>query len=114
MSGTTTVAQTPKKWWQVYQGDRECRLFKALARGKHEWRTTDGLMKAAKLNQSEVETICAKYVTVGLIHQHSKEPGKWRYWERATAKKKQKGIADEDKSRRIDEKLGTNSSPGGC
>jgi hypothetical protein len=68
-------------------------------------------MKAAKLSQPEVETICAKYTHVGIISQHSKEPGKWRYWERVTKKKKQGSVADEDKKRRIDEKLESNSSP---
>ena len=68
------VAVTPKKWHTVYENDKECRLFKALERGTHEWRTTTGLMKAAKLTQVEVETICQKYVQVGIIHQHSNEP----------------------------------------
>jgi hypothetical protein len=103
MSATATA--TPRKWWQVYSGDKECRLFKELARGAHEWRTTDGLAKAAKVTVKDTEAICAKYVPLGIIQQHSKEPEKWRYWERATPKKKQGSVSDEDKKRRIDEKL---------
>ena len=74
---------SPKKWWQVYNGDMECRLFKELARGVHEWRTTDGLAKKAKASPKEIEAICAKYLPLGIIQQHPREPEKWRYWERA-------------------------------
>ena len=102
---TTATATTPKKWWDVYNGDKECRLFKVLARGEHDWRTTDGLAKAAKISLKDVESICAKYVPLGIIRQHSKEPEKWQYWERATPKKKTGTISDDDKKRRVDEKL---------
>jgi hypothetical protein len=89
----------------VYNGDKECRLFKVLARGDQDWRTTAGLVKASHLPQKDVEAICAKYVPLGIIQQHSKEPEKWRYWERATAKKAGGSISDDDKKRRIDEQM---------
>ena len=73
----------PNKWWQVYIGDKECHLFMALARGIHEWRTTEGLATAAKVATVDVEAICAKYVPLGIIDHHPKEPNRWRYWERA-------------------------------
>jgi len=111
---TTAVAQpgSPQKWHQVYQGDKECKLFKALSRGRDgngnllEWRTTTGLVKATKLTQAEVEAIIAKYLPTGIIQQHSKDPSKFRYWERASKKKSARGsISDTDKKRRIDESL---------
>lgn len=95
------VEKPMKKWWEIYQGDKECRFFKALCFGKFDWRTTDGICKEAKLSQNDVENICAKYLQVGVVQQHAKSPDKWRYWERAPKKKPDKGISGSDKERRI-------------
>jgi hypothetical protein len=77
---------TPKRWWQVYNGDGECRVFKEMARGVHDWHTTTGLAKATKLTPEKIEAIIAKYLPLGIIQQHPKEPDKWCYWERGRKK----------------------------
>ena len=111
----TAIVTKPKRWHVVYQGDKECRLFKALARKKDkqgkslEYRTTSGLAKDAHLTQKEVESILAKYIPLGIVHQHSKEPNKFRYWENATKKKKKPGtISGDDKKRRIKDAIDSN------
>lgn len=93
----------PKPWWQIYQGDDECKFFKELARSKYDWRTTDSLAKAAALSSKRVEEIAQKYVLIGLVRTHSSEPGKWQYWERAAPKAKKGSVAGEDHKKRIDE-----------
>lgn len=99
MSGAT--AATPPKWWNIYSGDKENRFFLALSRS-HEWRTMTGLTKDSRLSQKECEAIIAKYLPLGVIQQHSKEPEKFRYWENATKKKVKKlSLSDEDKRERI-------------
>ena len=103
---SSVLAATPKKWWQVYNGDRECRLFKVLSRDQnHEWRSTAGLAKSSKLSEKDVEAICAKYVPLGIIQQHSKDPDKWRYWERAEVKTVKKSVSQEDKDKRVEEQI---------
>jgi len=104
--------QTPPKWFDVYQGDKECRFFKALSRGKGannqtlEWRTTAGLMKAASLKQHDVEQIIQKYLPTGVVEQHSKEGDKFRYWANASKPKTKKGsISNDGKKRRVDDSL---------
>ena len=46
-----------------------------LARGVHEWRTTDGLAKKAKVSPKEIEAICAKYLPLGIIPATSQGAG---------------------------------------
>ena len=112
MTTAVAPAATPPQWHTVYVGDKECRFFKALSRGRDknqtplEWRTTKGLMKATKLSQKEIEAIILKYLATGVVEQHSKEAGKFRYWKNATKKKKLvSSLSDSDKKRRVDESL---------
>jgi hypothetical protein len=114
---TATPTKKPQPWHQVYQGDKECRFFKSLSRKKKntgellEWRTTSGLAKDSNLTQKEVESIIAKYLSSGIVQQHSKEPEKFRYWANAKKRKKKSGsISGEDKKRRINDAIG-NSNP---
>ena len=96
----------PKHWWDVYNGDEECRFFKALSRGMpgtEGWRTTDGLAKSAKLTDKRVEEIASHYVKQGLVQTHSSEAGKWRYWERAKPKKSADSLAKTNQKKRVEE-----------
>ena len=105
MSTATAPAKNAapiQKWYNVYATNDELKFFRELSRGNHEWRTTRGLIKKTKLTKSEIEHIVAKYIPTGIVQQHSKEPEKFRYWERATKKKKKKGsIAEDNKKRRV-------------
>lgn len=106
------MAQTqksPQPWHKIYNGDDECRFFKAIARGTHEWRTIEGLAKAASLKESRVEEMCNKYLASGIIEQSQKDPTKFRYWERSQAGKKpaKKSIAQTGQEVRIGQKTGS-------
>lgn len=92
----------PQPWWEVYEGDEECRFFKALARSDHDWRTTDGLAKAARLTTKRCEEIALKYHKQGLVRSHSTEAGKWQYWEKAVPKKPKDPLVKENQKQRID------------
>ncbi len=95
-------ATPPQKWYNVYANQKELKFFRELSRGNHEWRTTRGLVKKTKLSKVEIEHIVAKYLPSGIVQQHSKEPDKFRYWERAAKKKKKKGsIAEDNKKSRV-------------
>jgi len=104
---TTTTSKSSsglRHWWDFYQGDEECRFFKALSRSKYEWRTIEKLSKAANLSVKRTEQIAERYILTGEVQQHTKEPGKFRYWERASKKKKSKGsISSENKKKRVGE-----------
>ncbi len=105
-------ATPPQKWYNVYANNDELIFFRELARGNHEWRTTRGLVKKTHLTKSKIEHIVAKYIPTGIVQQHSKEPDKFRYWERVTKKKKKKGsIAEDDKKRRIKDVATPTSNP---
>ncbi len=113
-TATTPVpnATPPSKWYNVYADNNELKFFRELSRGNHEWRTTNGLVKKTSLTKSEVEHIIAKYIPTGIVQTHSKEPEKFRYWERASKKKKKKGsIAEDDKKRRIKDVTKGTSTP---
>lgn len=115
MSTTANPVQNatpPKKWYNVYSDQKELKFFRELARGNHEWRTTNGLVKKTKLTKTEVEHIVHKYLPTGIVQQHSKEPEKFRYHERAAKKKKKKGsIAEDNKKRRVKDASNPTSTP---
>jgi hypothetical protein len=101
---STVVNGNPPKWWEVYQGDDEARLFRALARDEnHDWRTTQGLAKAAKLSQQRVEEIIKKYLPTGVVKNHPEDQNKWQYWERSKPKSAKGSVAEENKKKRIDD-----------
>ena len=103
-SATATASQNPPKWHAVYRNDNECRFFKELSRGAFDWRTSDALAKKIGISVKEVEKIIQHYLPSGVVQQHSKEPGKFRYWERTDTKKKKVGsIAEEGQKKRVDD-----------
>lgn len=99
----TQQAGNPKYWWEVYQGDEECKLFKELSRAKEEWRTTKGLASRTGLTEKRTEEIISRYLKSGIIQAHSTDAGKWRYWERAGSKPKAKSIAKTNQDKRVAE-----------
>lgn len=111
---STTLAPTPSKWWQVYQGDEECRFFKALSRSKHDWRTTDGIAKEARLTIKRTQEILQKYLPSGIVRPHQSDADKWQYWERGSSKPSQGTVVEENQKKRVEDAIGTapaNPSP---
>lgn len=97
-------------WWKVYSNDKEARYFKVLCRSKeYIWRSTKGIAKAAKLTIEEVEFISQKYEAMGLVHQHSKDPGKWGYFERINKSPKSSSISKENKEKRVKDAVKTSN-----
>ena len=101
-----------KKWWQVYNGDKEKRFFvgkdgkSGLCRSSQfEWRSTDKLASEAGLTKAETEQIIDKYHKAGLVIQHAKDPEKWGYWEKVApdaANPPAKSVAQQDKDKRVE------------
>lgn len=100
----STMTTNPPKWWEVYQGDEECKVFKVLSRSdEFAWRTTDTIAKKTGLSVKRVQEIIQKYLPTGIIRQHQTDADKWQYWERASAKEKKDTIANENQKKRVKE-----------
>jgi len=111
-----------KKWSQVYpqgtkDGDEEQKFFiglnrqSGLVRSKHDWRSTEALVKESGLTRKRVEEIITKYVKLGLVFPSPHREDHWGYWERDEVYAKcienqnNKSIGDSDKSSRIDDHI---------
>ena len=100
------MSTQPKKWWEVAQTEPEIKFFRMLAREtmakRFDFRTMDAIIRETGLKPAVVENIIQKYLPTGIVEQHSKEPNKFRYWEAAKKRKKNKGsVAGADKEKRI-------------
>lgn len=101
---------SPKKWWEIYNGDDEKNFFvgkngkSGLARHPDfTWRTTESIAKESGLNKILVEKLIEKHFKTGLVIQHAKDPEKWAYWENVKRDDKiSKGVAQDDKDNRIE------------
>lgn len=103
-----SVASKPSKWWEVYEGDEECRFFKALARHpEYKWRTTETIAKLSKLSIKRVQEIVQKYLPTGIVRAHASDADKWQYWERADEKVTVGSVVSENQGKRIKDALGS-------
>ena len=76
-----------QKWWEVYAGDAEKRVFVGkkgnggLCRHRdYKWRSLESLAGEAELTKKEVEVILSKYMKMGLVFQND-SGDKFGYWE---------------------------------
>ncbi len=107
---SSSATQNPPKWWDVYQTDDECKVFKALARSAdYKWRSTAALVTATGLTTKKVESIISRYLPTGVIVAHAKDAGMWQYWERGEVKEKKGSLTEEDQKKRLTDAAG--SSP---
>lgn len=99
---SSVVMSSLPKWWDIYQDDAECRVFKVLSRDPdYEWRTTEAIAKKTGLTNKQVESIIAKYHTAGIILQHKTDPNKWQYWELSKPVEKKGILTEENQKKRI-------------
>jgi hypothetical protein len=75
------------KWWEVYAGDDEKRVFVGkdgrggLCRSRFGsgWRTLSALVAETGLTTAEVEAILTRYVVMGMVLRHEDGYACWEF-----------------------------------
>lgn len=101
-----------RKWWEVYSGSEEKKVFVGadgrsglIRKTDFEWRSTGKLVEESGLSRARVEQILDKYFKAGIVVQHPKDAEKWGYWERvdpSLGTATTKSIAEKDQEKRLE------------
>lgn len=105
-----------EKWWEVFSGDVEQRIFTGkdgksglVRHHTYVWRSIDSLVKESGESRETVEKMINKYAKRGLILNNPKNAEQWGFWSRVApdmAHQTDLSFSDEDKKKRIDKVSG--------